>query len=385
MAAEILFFEPQEARLIPSRLREAREAKGMSMTELADAIGVTPSSVSQYEGDTKQPEWQTLAKIANKLEQPMSYFTTERPPGGEVHATAFFRSFKSRKKCVHRTLRVWSVWSAQVVNYLAHFINLPPVIVPEPVDKPEYSEDDIEKMATACRRLWKLSDGPISNMVALLESNGFVVVRAEFGHDDVDAFSCWQDGRPFIFLGNDKGCAVRFDAAHELGHMLLHRHLTQEQLEDPSVLDRIESEADRFASAFLLPAKTFIAEVFSSSLRQFEELKRRWRVSIAAMIHRCKDLGVFDERQYVNLRKQISFHRWNKREPLDDTIPVEQPGLFRNAIKLSIEAGVKTATDFLTDIKLSVNTMAQICCCEASIWEPNESKKAHLPIGLKQA
>src|SRR5689334_686467 len=142
--------------------------------------------------------------------------------------------------------------------------------------------------------------------------------------DDVDAFSTWQDGRPFIFLADDKKCAVRsrFDAAHELGHMILHRHLTQDEIEDPDTLNRIEHEANRFAAAFLLPAKTFISEIYSSNLKQFLDLKKRWKVAIGAMIYRCKDLGVFDERLHVNLRKQMSFQGWVRHEPLDDEIPV---------------------------------------------------------------
>ncbi|MEK2654790.1 ImmA/IrrE family metallo-endopeptidase [Pseudomonas aeruginosa] len=42
----------------------------------------------------------------------------------------------------------------------------------------------------------------------------------------VNAFSCWRRGvTPFVFLNTQKSAeASRFDAAHELGHLVLHRH-----------------------------------------------------------------------------------------------------------------------------------------------------------------
>ncbi|MBK8210507.1 MAG: ImmA/IrrE family metallo-endopeptidase [Rhodospirillales bacterium] len=63
--------------------------------------------------------------------------------------------------------------------------------------------------------------------------------------DTVSAFSFWEGGHPFIFLGADKQSAARsrFDAAHELGHLILHRGVAEEDLE--ADLNRFEREAHR--------------------------------------------------------------------------------------------------------------------------------------------
>jgi Zn-dependent peptidase ImmA (M78 family)/transcriptional regulator with XRE-family HTH domain len=385
MESEILQFEPTGARLIPARLKEAREAKGFTMTELADLIRVTPQAISQYESDDKQPEWSTLMRISDKLEQSINYFTTGRPPGGEPTATAFFRSFKSRTKLTNKMLRRWSVWAAQVINYIGDLVNLPPVVVLE-AKSHSYKDEDIERLATECRRLWGLADGPIANMVALLESKGFIVIRSEFGINDIDAFSCWQDGRPFIFLASDKKCAVRsrFDAAHELGHMVLHRHLTQEEVEDSEILNRIEHEANRFAAAFLLPAKTFVSEIFSSSLKQFVELKQRWKVAIGAMIYRCNDLGVFEDSHYINLRKQMSFRKWVRKEPLDDELLVEQTQLISQCVKLIISSHVKAVTDLLVDLRLSARSLCKIGGFDEGILATQEAETQMYRFVLKK-
>jgi Zn-dependent peptidase ImmA (M78 family)/DNA-binding XRE family transcriptional regulator len=373
-------------KLIPARLKEAREAKCFTMTELASLVDVTPSAISAFEADIKQPEWNTLMRISDKLEQPISFFTTGRPEGGEPTATAFFRSFKSRRKIYNKMLRRWSVWAAQFAKYVGTMVNLPPVEIPEVEYKLEHSEDEIEIIATNCRRLWGLADGPIANMVALLESRGFIVIRSEFRVSDIDAFSCWQDNRPYIFLATDKNCAVRsrFDAAHELGHMILHRHLSQDQVEDGDILNQIEREANRFAAAFLLPAKTFVSEIYSSNLRQFISLKSRWKVAMAAMIYRCKDLGVFDERQYINLRKQMSFEGIIKHEPLDDTIAIEQPQIISQCVKLIAASSIKQATDFVLDLHLSAKSLAALAGCPESVFTDEKTNPDIYPLALKQ-
>ena len=182
--------------------------------------------------------------------------------------------------------------------------------------------------------------GPISSVVSLLEANGITVCRCGIEGETVEAFSFWNGNRPFVVLASEKTAAARsrFDAAHELGHLILHRWIGADELEDPKILKLIEREADRFASAFLLPRKSFPSEIFTTRLDAFVSLKKRWRVSIQAMVYRCKQLGVFDEDQVTNLYKQISARRWRTHEPLDDELPLEQPRRLQRAIEMVIAA-----------------------------------------------
>jgi Zn-dependent peptidase ImmA (M78 family) len=194
-------------------------------------------------------------------------------------------------------------------------------------------------------------------MLLLLESKGTIVARSEFGTDTVSAFSFWEGSRPFIFLGADResACRSRFDAAHELGHLVLHRGIAAEELE--SKLDQIEKEADRFAGAFLLPEQSYPLEVFSTRLSAFEQLKARWKVSIAAQIYRCSDLCILSDDQTLNLRKQLSANRWRKREPLDDKIPPELPKVLNLALQALTKGRSEAAADIVTGIRLSPGTI----------------------------
>lgn len=47
------------------RLKQLRSDKHLTQAQVAERIGVTPSMVSAYESDLKQPALETIVKIAN--------------------------------------------------------------------------------------------------------------------------------------------------------------------------------------------------------------------------------------------------------------------------------------------------------------------------------
>ena len=230
-----------------------------------------------------------MSKIYGVLNQPPAFFTTPREKGRESSGTIFWRSLLRMKKHERDRIARRLDWLQDVLSYLEEFMELPPVHLPAPQYLPG-DNDTIEDAANLVRKQWGLGRGPIPDVVGLLEANGVVVVREPTYADGMDAVSRWQVGRPAVLLGADKDSAVRsrWDAAHELGHLVLHSGVDV----DSRVLARLEAEANRFAGAFLLPADSFAREVTSSSIEAFKSLKKRWKVSIAAMIYRAKDLGI---------------------------------------------------------------------------------------------
>jgi Zn-dependent peptidase ImmA (M78 family)/transcriptional regulator with XRE-family HTH domain len=343
-------------RLIPARLLEARLAKRLNQTELADLVEVKRQSISAYENGTKKPEPETMAAIAKALEQPMAFFTRDELPTFGWSGALFFRKKGPDTNRRNAACDVYGQWLAQLAYAFDPLVNYPAVNLPyyEPASGGRYSEEEIERIAEETREHFGLGLGPISNVVRLLESKGVIIARVEITGENIEAFSFWNGDRPFVFLASDKASAVRsrFDAAHELFHLCAHRWVSKEDIEDPATLKAIEKEADRFAAAFLLPRKSFPNEVYSPRLLAFVELKHRWKVAIQAMIYRCKDLGIFDERQVTNLYKEISRKKWRTREPLDGPqgLPLEQPLLLQKVAEMVIEAG-KLQTD---EFKLKV-------------------------------
>lgn len=359
---------PPKRRLIVGRLKDARIAALMNQSELADVVGITRQAISAYEQGEKSPDSQTLEKISAVLRQPISYFTSDDAPIFGAFSSLFLRAVGPATKRRNMACVVLSKWFAQVTTYLDGLVNFPEVKVPQvspSSNSGRYDPEEIELAAEECRKLWQLGVGPLSNVVSLLEAHGITVCRHELNGETVEAFSFWSGNRPFVVLSSQKNSAARsrFDAAHELGHLILHRWIGADELEDPKKLKEIEREADRFASAFLLPRRSFQAEIFTTRLDAFVSLKRRWNVSIQAMVYRCKQLELFDEDQVTNLYKQISARRWRSREPLDDPqeVPLEQPRLLRRAVEMLVSAGFKMADEIVTDLKIARNLVAEFC------------------------
>jgi Zn-dependent peptidase ImmA (M78 family)/transcriptional regulator with XRE-family HTH domain len=347
-------------RLIPSRLVEARVAQRLNQSELAEAVGVSRQAISSYELGVKSPEPATMRTIAEQLGQPIAFFTRDAPQTFGPPSANFFRKVGPDTKRRNLACEVYANWLAQTAHAFDHLVNYPdpdlPSFEPSP-GRNRYTEEQIEEAAEVVRQHFGLGLGPITNVVRLLETRGVIVCRVEIPGENIDAFSFWRGRRPFVFLASDKASAARsrFDAAHELGHLVLHRWVGVEEIEDKAALKEIEAEADRFAGAFLLPRKSFPNEVYSPRLMAFLDLKRRWKVAIQAMIYRCKDLGIFDEHQVTNLYKQVSFKGWRKAEPLDgpNGLPFEQPLLLSKIAELVMSSGRMHPDELQTTLGLS--------------------------------
>jgi len=358
--------------LIPAKLRDARKVARLSQTELADRIGVSRQAVSAYERGDKSPEPTTFEKIADVLKQPVPFFTAADGAVFGASTTKFFRKFGPETMRRNDACDVLGEWFVQTAKYLDGFVNYPnpSIFETEPSQaSARYSIDEINDIALNLRKQWGLGPGPISNVLALLESKGIVVCRYEMEGENVEAFSFWSGPRPFIFMASEKeaGVRLRYDLAHELGHLILHRWIERTELEDKANLKAVEAEADKFAGAFLLPSTSFPNEIYTTRLDAFLPLKERWKVSIQAMVYRCKDLDIINDDQALNLYKQISFRKWRKKEPLDDPrrIPIEQPRLLKRAIELVLESGRKHPDEILNELHLNPAWIETFCALPA--------------------
>ena len=149
-----------------------------------------------------------------------------------------------------------------------------------------------------------------------------MVTVIDMNANDLDAFSTWDsaDNRPYIVLGSDTQSPfrTRFNVCHELGHLILHKTCDRRQsLMTGRFFKLIETQADRFAAAFLAPATTFSPDVISPSLDVFRILKPKWRTSIKMMIHRARELDIIDRDEARRLYINYNRRGWNREEPLD--------------------------------------------------------------------
>lgn len=337
------------------RLLEAREARGVSRAEFAQCLGVSKQAVSQYEKGQRSPSGDVMFRMARHLRVPLHFFMSRE--SAQVTGTVFFRSMAAATKRARESAKRQYVWAKDIVTYLREFIEFPRVAFPSPClssDPVALTDEDIERMATETRRFWGLGDGPISNVVWLFENNGAIVIRRDFDVKTLDAFSEWdgENQTPYFVLGAGKTSAVRsrLDAAHELGHMILHRHAKGLS---SGVFRLVEDQAYRFAGAFLLPAPTFQAEVVPT-LRSLVLAKAKWRVSIGAMIKRMANIGMISPAREQRLFANWSRRGWRMNEPLDDELEIEEPRLIRRSLDLLIQNKILRPDDLKSRLGLYI-------------------------------
>lgn len=338
--------ENRNLKIIPEKLKEARLARGYTVTALAENIGISKQTISKYELGQASPSSETMMKYCNFLNFDINFFMFNNEDSNTNYGTIFFRSLKSAESQIREEIKIRIKWTNHIYSYINEFVEFPKLNLPN-IDTDLLEDLDlykIEDIANKVREHWNVGNGPITNLSILLEQNGIILCNSNIDDVKIDACSQVINNTAIFFIRTNEisACRLRFDLAHELGHLILHSEITKEEIEDKNLLDQIEKEANMFASAFLLPREEFSNEVLALSLDHFVNLKSRWKVSIAAMIYRCRELGIFNDSQVLYLRKQISLKKWRTKEPLDEVIDIERPKLLSNAIKLIIVNNIQT-------------------------------------------
>ncbi|MGE0279528.1 MAG: XRE family transcriptional regulator [Rhizobiaceae bacterium] len=296
--------------LTPIRLSLARKRRGLTKKGFAEALGVTPHTVLRYESGEISPPPEMIERIAHILDFPESFFRS--PDVDEVVAeAASFRSLTAMTAKNRDAALAAGTLAYIMSDWVDENFSLPD---PELVD---LKGETPEMAARSLRQVWGLGEQPLKNTVHLLEAKGIRVFSLAENTRTVDAFSVWRGERPFVFLNMMKTAEhSRFDAAHELGHLVLHKH------GGPNGR-KAEDEANRFASSFLMPAADILARIPRvHTLNQIVEVKKRWSVSVMAMIYRLHTLKIISDWQYRMFCIQASDLGYRTSEPFG--IPREQ-------------------------------------------------------------
>ena len=318
-------------RFQPSQLTRARELRRLTKSALASRTDKTPSAISQFESGVTKPDAQTVARLALALGTPVGFLA--RP-----HLTAplrlddcHFRSLKSVSQYLRReAVRIGELMHELLQLVEREGVELPPETLSALKSTVPEGQNEIELFARSVRRAWGLGQGPIPDPIGLLEEQGVRILPLSNVFDKVDAFSFWYGGSPFMMLNLDKPPSrIHFDVAHELGHLLMHDDVSPG---DPC----LEREADGFASAFLIPRETFLEECPSRwSLAAFSALKRRWFVSIAALVFRANKLGRLTQASQRRAYQTLNAQGLRQSEP--DEWPLGAPTVLKQALTLVSE------------------------------------------------
>ncbi|MEO3470893.1 XRE family transcriptional regulator [Roseomonas sp. CAU 1739] len=307
------------------RLRLARVALGLTLDQLGMRVSATRQYLNQLEQGIKLPTSEMRDALADALGVARHFFTMP-VAGGIRPEQCHFRKQRTTPVSVVSQVIARGTLLDGFVSRLDRELDLPPVSFP---DISVVNIRDVEDAADAVREYWRLGTGPISNMMRVVENAGAVVSFFGGVSERVDALSI-DCVRPMIIRSEAKpaACRLRFDLGHEAGHLIMHRGLQTGDKET-------EDQANRFASAFLLPRSSFVHEFPRGRFLDWTaiyELKLRWKVSAAAILRRAYDLRMLSADQYRTGYIHLSKTGQKKLERYDDMIPAEAPELLSKAI-----------------------------------------------------
>ena len=339
--------------MIGERIRQGRLVAGLTLDETVQRLAgrgmfISKQGLSNYEKNKRTPKASALMALANALRVKAEYFLEESEV--TIEWTAYrcqSRLLKRQKEEIEAVAQ--SVAERQM--YLQSTL-LPGQKPDFPVRTKVKSEKDAEKAAEGLREEWKLGTDALESLTQIVESKGAVLVEHPMEGVKFDGLSGWINGSfPVIVLNprvpTDR---LRFDLAHELGHLVLDcgRKGAKEE----------ENLAHRFAGAFLAPADTVRMELGERrrtiDFQELALLKKRYGFSMQGFIHRARQLGIVSEAECKRMWIKFSRLGWRKKEPVEyigDETPTRLAQLAMRALAEGIITEEK-AREFTTQMEL---------------------------------
>jgi Zn-dependent peptidase ImmA (M78 family)/DNA-binding XRE family transcriptional regulator len=311
----------------PERIDLVRLRLGLTKMAFAERLGVDRKTVQRMEqgGEISEQLMDRLCAISGYSR---SFF---EKPGVDYPSPdgVSFRSLRSLTAGPRDAALAAGALAFEIDDWIRHRFELPEHSIPQ------LNNQTPVAAAAAVRAAWGIGEKPIANMLNLLEAHGVRVFSLVEETRHLDAYSFWRNEKPYVFLNTLKTAEhSRFDAAHELGHLVMHRHTGSNH-------KTAEDEANAFASALLIPPNDLVAKLPRvQSLRQIIQWKKRWGVSAAALNYALRKNELISEWHYRGNYIQL-----NKlgRENEPDAMERETSQVWRKILTALWAEGVSTS------------------------------------------
>lgn len=333
-----------------------RQARGLTQQDLAKIAGVTQAFVSFVEDGRRQvsdEQWQVFAR---ELQFPPAFFSQKDPVLGLGVGELFHRRRKTMSAKTLSQVHAWMNIQTFAIRRLIRAVDWPAVDLP--VWTLGIDVDSEETAAEMVRAKWYVPDGPIRSVTAIIDRAGLMTLPTPFLPAEIDAIGMWPSDLPPLVFANPDALQdrLRFTLMHEVGHLALHQRSAL-----LTVNPDIEAEANRFAAAFLMPRREIRPQLRDLTLDKLGHLKRVWRVSMAALLMRAKQLETITPVQEKTLWAAIGRNGWRKREPVQLDVFGENLGsLYSDLFGL-----------YRNDLKYSENSLAELtnlCAVDLRQW-----------------
>ncbi|HUT04039.1 MAG TPA: XRE family transcriptional regulator [bacterium] len=354
--------------MIGQRIRQARLAARLSLDDVVARLkglgeSISKQCLSNYEKGKRTPLPSTLILLGSALSVKPSYFMAEP----QVSITwAGYRCQSRLGKRQREQIEAFAQSVAERQIYLQETL-FPNELPRLPERRKVSTGDQAEQAAADLRACWELGNDPIDSLTQIIENNGGIVVKYPMGDVRFDGLSGYvNEGFPLVVVNRDvTDDRLRFDLGHELGHLVMDT--------EGSELKQEERLAHRFAGALLAVKDAVFHELGRQrakiSLDELALLKRKYGLSMQALVFRIRDLGIVSSYAFQAAFKEFAYRGWRKEEPVGFN-GNEEPTRLEQLTLRALSEGIITPW------------MAEELCpgCTAGVeQEEPEPRRANLP------
>ena len=303
-------------------LETARLMRGYTQKEAASLLNISQGKLSKAEQGIQSLDENILQEIAEVYDFPQSFFYLENDYSPDGHL--YFR-------------RKLGITGKELASFLSKIRILKKIMdtLFASIEMPSFSLKSYdpriftpEEIAQKTRFSMQIYKGRVPNLATILEAYGIILFPFNFGTEKIDGLSVItaQSHKIIFFNSSMSEDRKRFSLAHELGHLIMHFDFV------PKFEETVENEANRFASEFLLPTEEVIDDLRFLNFEKLGMLKRKWHVSMKAILQKAKNINIIDDKSYRNFQINFSKKGFNKTEPI--LLPLERPTFIQDTISL---------------------------------------------------
>jgi Zn-dependent peptidase ImmA (M78 family)/DNA-binding XRE family transcriptional regulator len=313
-----------QIRVNPEMIILARESRGLTQKQLAEALKVEQYEISRMEsghfGTILDSKLEILSKL---LSYPKNFFQEDFR--SYPLWTNFYRKHKGLpQKELKRIDTLMNIYGERINRLMAS-------VDVEYLELKDFLVEDFgspEEVARIVRQYLRLPRGRIENMTEIIERFGIVIIPYNFINRKFSGASLYANTK-IMFINEMPPDRWRFTLAHELGHLVMHAF--------PKPDTPVEEEADRFASEFLMPEADISQHLTFLDLERLASLKLYWKTAMSSILKRANTLGKISDRQYRSFWEKLGKKGVTRlKEPKELEPNSEPPTLLKEIVEFHI-------------------------------------------------
>lgn len=316
--------------MFSKNLKYYRLKNALSKKELAERVHITPMAITYYENGDRKPGMDIMKLLAIELGVKVSDFLAIR------NNNLVFRHGEFRKQTTLPATKQEYVYES-VEEYLNRFMTVVEILGGEVLpDAPKIHtlslSDNDEKNASALRaHLGLASDGPVDNLIGILENKGILVVPIDITNSRFSGMNGLVSERPYIVINPAMTTERnRSTIVHELAHLMF-------MWPDGMDEKEIESKATAISGSFLFPETDVCRElgIRRNSIGNDMYLTAvEYGISMMLLVTRGKQCKVISEQVAKKFYINASSIGWRTCEPT--RMEPEKLSLFKQLVYRAI-------------------------------------------------